>query len=234
VAPAADVAAIVVEPIQGEGGYVVPPDDFLPGLAAICKKHGILLIADEIQSGLGRTGKMFAMQHWGVQPDIICVAKALASGLPLGACIASEKLMDWPAGTHSTTFGGNPVACAAALVTLDLVQDGLIENAARQGAFLMRELRKIQRRHPTIGDVRGKGLMIGIEFVTDKKTKERASKLAKQVMQEAFQRGLMLLTCGPNSIRFVPPLVVDRRVCQKALEIFEAAVTAAEKKRKQL
>ena len=231
VAPAADVAAIVVEPIQGEGGYVVPPDDFLPGLAAVCKKHGILLILDEIQSGLGRTGKMFAIEHWGVQPDIICLAKALASGLPLGACIASGKLMDWPPGTHSTTFGGNPVACAAALVTLDLLQDGLVENAARQGAFLLRELRKIQKRHPSIGDVRGKGLMIGIEFVTDRKTRARAPELAKHVMREAFERGLMLLTCGPNTIRFVPPLVVDRKICGKAMEIFEAAVVAAEKKR---
>jgi len=228
VAPADDVAAIVVEPIQGEGGYIVPPDDFFPGLSGLCKKHGILLILDEIQSGMGRTGKMFAIEHWGVEPDIIVLSKALASGMPLGACIASEKIMDWVPGAHSTTFGGNPIACAAAMVTLDLLDDGLIDNAATQGAFLLRELRKMQKRHPAIGEVRGKGLMIGIEFVYDKKTKEPAPELADRVQDAAFRRGLMLLTCGRNAIRFAPPLVVDRKVCKKALEIFEAAVTAVE------
>jgi len=234
VAPASDVAAIIVEPIQGEGGYVVPPDDFLPGLAALCKKHGILLIADEIQSGMGRTGKMFAIEHWGVKPDILVVAKALASGVPLGACIASEKLMDWPRGAHSTTFGGNPIACAAAMATLDLLEDDLVDNAAKQGAFLIRELKKMQKRHWSIGDVRGKGLMIGIEFVRDKKTKVKAPDIAAHIMEESFQRGLMLLTCGPNTIRFIPPLIVDRKICRKALEIFETAVTAIEKKAKRV
>jgi len=232
VAPAEDVAAVVVEPVQGEGGYVVPPDDFFPGLAQLCKKHGILLIVDEIQSGMGRTGKMFAIEHWGVKPDMILVAKALASGVPLGACIASEKLMDWPPGAHSTTFGGNPIGCAAALATLDLLENGLVDNAARQGAFILRELKKMQKRHWSIGNVRGLGLMIGIEFVYDKKSRERAPKIAKQVNLEAFHRGLMILNCGPNSIRFAPPLVVDRKVCQKALEIFDVAITIAEKKAK--
>lgn len=232
VAPAEDVAAVVVEPIQGEGGYIVPPPDFFPGLSALCKKHGILLIVDEVQSGMGRTGKMFAIEHWDVQPDIICLAKALSSGMPLGACIASQKLMDWPPGVHSSTFGGNPVCCAAALATVDLLKNGLVDNAATQGAFLLRELKKLQKRHWSVGDVRGLGLMIGVEFVRDKKTKERAGDISQAVMMECFHQGLMLLTCGPNAIRLVPPLVVDRRMCQKALEIFERALTTIEQKQK--
>jgi 4-aminobutyrate aminotransferase len=230
VAPAEDVAAVIVEPVQGEGGYVVPPPDFFPGLAELCKKYGILLILDEIQSGMGRTGKMFAIEHWNVQPDIICLAKALGSGLPLGACVASREVMDWPPGVHSTTFGGNPLGCAAALATIDLLKNGLVDNAAEQGAYLLRELKKMQKRHWSIGDVRGLGLMIGIEFVLDKKTKERAGEIARSVMMECFHRGLMLLTCGPNSIRFAPPLVVDRKMCKKTLEIFERAITAIEQK----
>ncbi len=229
VAPAEEVAALIVEPVQGEGGYIVPPPDFLPGLKEICQRHGILLVVDEVQSGMGRTGKMFAIEHWDVEPDIICSAKALASGLPLGACIASRKMMDWPPGVHSTTFGGNPLSCAAARATLELLAGGLVENAAKQGAFLLRELKKLQKKHFSIGDVRGLGLMIGIEFVFDKKTKEKAGAIAQDVMMECFQRGLMLLTCGPNAVRFVPPLVVDRNLCKIALEIFDAAVSEIEK-----
>jgi len=230
VAPAGDVAAIIAEPIQGEGGYIVPPPDFFPGLSALCKKHGILFIVDEIQSGMGRTGKMFAIEHWDVEPDIICLAKALSSGMPLGACIASQEIMDWPPGVHSSTFGGNPVCCAAALATIDLLKNGLVDNAAKQGAFILRELKKIQKRHWSVGDVRGLGLMIGVEFVRDKKTRERAGDISKALMLECFHRGLMLLTCGPNSIRLIPPLVVDRKICQKALAIFESALAAVEQK----
>jgi 4-aminobutyrate aminotransferase len=232
VAPAEEVAAIVVEPIQGEGGYVVPPQDYFKALSALAKKYGILLILDEIQSGMGKTGKMFAIEHFGVAPDILLIAKALASGVPLGACIAPKEIMDWPPGAHSTTFGGTPTGCAAALATLDLLQGGLIANAEKQGKFMLAQLRKLQKSHPSIGDVRGLGLMIGIEFVRDKKTKEPAPKVAGDTMREAFKKGLMLLTCGPNGIRLVPPLVVNRGQCQIALEILDEVIGAVERRHK--
>jgi 4-aminobutyrate aminotransferase len=228
VAPSSEVAAIVVEAVQGEGGYIVPPKDYFPALAALAKKHDVFLIVDEIQSGMGRTGKMLAIEHFGVSPDIVTVAKALASGIPLGACIASKKIMDWPPGAHSTTFGGSPVGCAAALATIDLLQQGLIDNAAKQGKFLISELRKMQKRHPSIGDVRGLGLMIGVEFVFDRVTKKPAPKVAKRVMDVAFENGLMILTCGPNGVRLIPPLVVNRHDCTLALEILEAAIKKVE------
>jgi 4-aminobutyrate aminotransferase len=230
VAPAEEVAAIVVEPIQGEGGYVVPPPDYFKALSALAKKYGILLVLDEIQSGMGRTGKMFAIEHYGVAPDILLIAKALASGVPLGACIAPKEVMDWPPGAHSTTFGGNPIGCAAALATLDVLQDGLIANAEKQGTFLLGQLKKLQKRHPSMGDVRGLGLMIGVEFVRDKKTKKPAPKVAKEVMMAAFEKGLMLLTCGPNGIRLIPPLVVSRKQCQIALEILDEVIGKVERK----
>ncbi len=230
VAPAEDVAAIIVEPVQGEGGYIVPPPDYFPALAALAKKYGIYLIVDEVQAGLGKTGKMFAIQHWGVTPDIITVAKALASGIPLGACIAPHEIMDWPPGAHSTTFGGTPIGCAAAHATLDLLEGGLIDNAAKQGKFMLAELKKMQKRHPSMGDVRGLGLMIGIEFVLDRKTKKPAPKVSEAIMMETFKKGLMLLTCGPNGIRLVPPLIISRHQCQVGLEILDEVIGQVEKK----
>lgn len=231
VCPPEDVAAMIVEPIQGEGGYIVPPPGYHNRLKKLCEKYDILYVADEVQSGMGKTGKMFALEHWGVVPDIIAVAKGIASGMPLGACIASAKLMSWEPGAHSTTFGGSPVSCVAALETIKLLRDILMENACKVGNYIMAELKKIQKRHYSIGDVRGKGLMIGIEFVRDKKTKEPAPEISDEVGKLCFKMGLMLLTCGPNVIRFVPPLVITKDIATRALEIFDAAVTKAERKR---
>ncbi len=231
VAPAEDVAAIVVEPIQGEGGYIVPPKEFHPMLKDICEKYGILLIVDEIQSGMGRTGKMFAIEHWNVVPDILTCAKALASGMPLGACTASQKLMSWEPGAHSTTFGGNPIACVAALKTIELLEGGLIKNAERIGKIIMKRLEKMKAQYEVIGDVRGKGLMIGIELVKNKKTKEPAGELAEKVMQECFRKGLMLLTCGQNAVRFIPPLVIDEETADEGLNIFEQVIKRADSRK---
>lgn len=228
VVPPEDCAGILVEPIQGEGGYVVPPDSFFPRLRELCDKHGILLIADEVQSGVGRTGKMWAIEHWGVEPDIVASAKGLASGLPVGAMIAKKEIMDWPTGAHGNTFGGNPIACAAGLATLELVQDELMENAAREGEYILDALAEIQTRHRTIGDVRGKGLMIGVEFVQDKETREPAIDLRERISELAFQKGMLTLGCGQSSIRVSPPLNIDRPTVNKALEIFEAAISEAE------
>ena len=224
VAPADEVASIVVEPIQGEGGYIIPPPGYLPALKKLAEKYKILLIMDEIQSGMGKTGKMFAMEHWNVTADIVVVAKALASGMPLGACIASKELMSWEPGSHSTTFGGNPIACAAALVTIELLENGLMENATRMGNYIMKHLRRMKNQYEIIGDVRGKGLMIGIEFVKSKKTKEPAAHLSTEVANECFRNGLMLLTCGKNVVRFIPPLIISQHTVDQALEIFEKAV----------
>jgi 4-aminobutyrate aminotransferase len=224
VAPAEEVAAIVVEPIQGEGGYVVPPPGYLQRLKALAEKYGILIIMDEIQSGMGKTGRMFAMEHWNVTADIVVIAKALASGMPLGACVASRKLMSWEPGSHSTTFGGNPIACAAALVTIELLENGLMKNATRIGNYIMKHLKGMMKRYGIIGDIRGKGLMIGIEFVKNRKTKEPASDMTDQIARECFKNGLMLLTCGKSVIRFIPPLVVNQKTADQALDIFEKAV----------
>ena len=232
VAPADEVAAMVVEPIQGEGGYIVPPPAYLGRLKALAEKYGILLIMDEIQSGMGKTGKMFAMEHWKVTADIVVVAKALASGMPLGACIASRKLMSWEPGSHSTTFGGNPIACAAALVTIELIQNGLMQNARRMGNYIMEHLKKMMKRYEIMGDVRGKGLMIGIEFVKSKRTKEPAPELCDRIAYECFRNGLMLLTCGQNVIRFIPPLIVSQHTVDQALDIFEKAVKKIQSSRR--
>ncbi len=232
VAPADEVAAIVVEPIQGEGGYIVPPPMYLPRLKALAQKYGILLIMDEIQSGMGKTGKMFAMEHWNVTADIVVVAKALASGMPLGACIASKKLMSWEPGSHSTTFGGNPIACVAALVTIELLENGLMQNATRMGNYIMKHLKRMMKRYEIMGDVRGKGLMIGIEFVKSRRTKEPAPDLCDQIANECFRKGLMLLTCGESVIRFIPPLIISQHTVDQALEIFEKAVKKIQGKRK--
>jgi 4-aminobutyrate aminotransferase len=217
-----EVAAIFVEPVQGEGGYVVPPPEYLPMLQDLCRRHGILLIVDEIQSGFGRTGKMFACEHWGVEPDIICVAKGIASGMPLGAMIARTEISTWTRGSHGSTFGGNPVACAAALATIELIQQGLLENTAAVGAVLKDRLRALQARYQVIGDVRGLGLMIGVEFVTgaggpDPERRDR-------VMRKCFEKGLLLLSCGESTLRFCPPLIVTREEVHTAVSIFEAAV----------
>jgi 4-aminobutyrate aminotransferase len=212
-----EVAAIFVEPIQGEGGYLVPPPEFHRELRALCDRHGILFVADEIQSGMGRTGKMFAIEHWGVEPDIICLAKGIASGLPLGAIIAREELMDWPPGAHASTFGGNPVACAAALATIALIEDELMANATKQGTFLLAELTKLKRTHPAIAEVRGKGLMIGFDIVAADGSP--APEEAERLVQLCFHKGLLLLRCGESAIRICPPLMVTREHCQTALSI---------------
>jgi 4-aminobutyrate aminotransferase len=229
--PAEEVAGILVEPIQGEGGYVVPADNFLPRLRQICDKYGILLIADEVQSGIGRTGKWFAIEHWGVTADIVCIAKGIASGMPIGAMVARRSLMTWPPGAHGNTFGGNPVACAAALATLRLVGEGGMENAAQIGEYILDALAELQARHPSIGNVRGKGLMIGVEFVKDRTTKEPAQELRNEVVHNAFHRGLLLLGCGTNVVRIAPALNISKELVDEGLEIFEEAITEAEKTR---
>ncbi len=232
VAPAEDVAAIFVEPIQGEGGYIVPPAEFHPMLKKIAEKHNFYYIADEVQSGMGRTGRMFAIQYWGVVPDIVTVAKALGSGMPIGACITPKKLMSWIPGAHSTTFGGNPVACAAALKTIELLENGLVKNADKMGKFFMSRLKRMWEKYDIIGDVRGKGLMIGIEMVKDKRSKKPAGEYAHEIEQRCFQNGLMLLTCGPNSVRFIPPLIIDEEIADKGLKIFEKVVKGISERKK--
>jgi 4-aminobutyrate aminotransferase len=227
--PPQEVAALFAEPIQGEGGYVVPPPGYWQRIRELCDRHGILLVMDEVQSGFGRTGRMYASEHWGVEPDIVALAKAIASGMPLGAIVAREEVMDWEPGSHGTTFGGNPVCCAAALATLDILESGLVENAAAQGEYLIQGLRQLQSRHPAMGDVRGKGLMVAVEWVRDRETKERAPKLRSQVIQECYLRGLLVLGCGPNSLRFSPPLLVTHDEIDEALEILEEALQACER-----
>jgi 4-aminobutyrate aminotransferase len=223
--PAGDVAAVLVEPIQGEGGYIVPPDSFLPGLRDLCDRYGILLIADEVQSGIGRTGKMFAVEHWEVEPDIIASAKGLGSGLPIGAVIARKSLMkEWMRGAHGNTFGGNPLSCAAALATLELVENGYMANAATIGNYLLERLKDWMERYPVIGDVRGKGLMIGLEFVEDRESKLPAKAFANDVIQEAFRCGLLLLPCGLSTIRLMPPLMLPRELADEGLDILEGAI----------
>jgi len=224
-----DVAAILLEPIQGEGGYVVPTPHFLPRLRALCDKYGILLIADEVQSGMGRTGKWWAIEHWNVEPDILLSAKGIASGLPLGAMMARRSVMTWQPGSHGNTFGGNPVSCAAALATIDVIEkEGLLQHAAEMGEYIMDALAEIQVRHPTMGDVRGKGLMIGVEFVIDRDTREPAHDLSEDITQRAFRKGLLLLPAGVSTIRLSPALNIPKHLVDEALSIFEEAITEAE------
>jgi len=227
IAPAAETAAIVVEPVQGEGGYVVPPKKFFDELARVARANGILLIFDEVQSGMGRTGKMWAAQHFDADPDIFAVAKGIASGMPLGATVARAELMTWPPGAHASTFGGNPVACAAALATIGLLEEGLVENAARMGAHLMDRLREWPARFRVVGDVRGLGLMIGIELVRDRGARERAPELRDRVVELAFRRGLLVLGAGENAIRLCPPLVITRDQCDFAIDTLEECLKAA-------
>jgi 4-aminobutyrate aminotransferase len=226
--PAEEVAAIIVEPIQGEGGYVVPPPEYHRELKALAERHGILYVADEVQSGIGRTGKMFAIEHWGVEPDIVCTAKGLASGLPLGAMIAKADVMDWDQGAHASTFGGNPVSCVAALETIALVEEGLMQNAADVGEYLIGRLRDLQTQHPLIGDVRGLGLMIGIDLVQDRTTRDPAGAERDAILQRCFSRGLILLGCGESSIRLCPALVVAREEAETAIKILDAALSEIE------
>jgi 4-aminobutyrate aminotransferase len=221
-----EVAAIIVEPIQGEGGYIFPPTAFIQGLARIASQYGMLLVVDEVQSGIGRTGKMFAIEHYDVQPDIVIVAKGIASGLPMGLTIARDAIMDWPVGAHSNTFGGNPVACAAALATLTLVREHLMQNAAEVGQFLYDRLKELAERHKLIGDVRGKGLMIGIELVRDRHTKERATSERDALVNAAFQRGLLVLAAGQNVVRLSPPLVLTKEQASTAVRILDDALTS--------
>jgi len=226
--PGDEIAGVLVEPIQGEGGYVVPPDGFFPALRELCDKYGILLIVDEVQSGMGRTGKWWAIEHFGVEPDIVTSAKGIASGLPLGACIARGSVMQWPKGTHGNTYGGNPLSCAASLATIELLEEQYLTNAAEVGQYTLDALEEIQMRHPSIGDVRGKGLMIGVEFVKDKNTKEPNAVLRDMIEKYGFQHGLLLLGCGKSAIRLAPPLCIKQQEMDEGLEIFEYAITMAE------
>jgi len=218
-----DVAAIVIEPIQGEGGYFPAPASFLAALRELCTEHGILLIADEVQSGMGRTGRWWAMEHAGVEPDIVTTAKGIASGMPLGAFVARASVMTWPAGAHGSTFAGNPVCAAAAKATLDLIEGGLMENAARMGVRLRTGIERIAAEHGGVRDIRGIGLMVGVEFTSHQ--------AANAVEQEAFQRGLLVLECGEATIRLCPPLIVDEAAVDAAVRLFGEAITAAARPR---
>jgi 4-aminobutyrate aminotransferase len=216
-----EVAALIVEPIQGEGGYVVPPAQFLQRLRELTSKHGILLIADEVQSGMGRTGRMFACEHFGLDADIVTIAKGIASGLPLGVTSSRAEIMTWPPGAHASTFGGNPVSSAAALATIKLLEGGLIRNADEVGTHMMGRLRALADKHSIIGDVRGKGLMIGVELVRDRQTKERATTERDRVVQEMFKRGVLILGAGRNAVRFAPPLVLTKAQADTVVGIFD-------------
>jgi 4-aminobutyrate aminotransferase len=220
-----EVAGILVEPIQGEGGYVVPPKQFLQRLRDLATRHGILLIADEVQSGMGRTGRMFACEHFGVTADIVTVAKGIASGLPLGITSSRASLMTWPPGAHASTFGGNPVSCAAAIETIRVLKNGLVRNAEVVGDHLFARLRALMDKHAIIGDVRGKGLMIGVELVRDRATKERATTERDRLVQEMFGRGVLILGAGRNAVRFAPPLVLTKEQADTAVRIFDEALT---------
>jgi len=226
-----EVAAIFVEPILGEGGYIVPPLEFHRRLRELASKYGILFVADEVQSGMGRTGRMFAIEHWRVVPDVITIAKGVASGMPLGATVASSRIMSWKPGSHGSTFGGNPVSCAAALETIALLENGLVENAARMGEYIMHRLEPIADRFRHIGRISGKGLMIGIEILRNKRSRKPYPALRDRIVEACFWKGLLILPCGPSSVRFVPPLVIGEREADIALSIFEDVLSHLEGKR---
>jgi 4-aminobutyrate aminotransferase len=218
--PASEVAAVIIEPIQGEGGYIVPPPGFLAALRALCDRHGIYLIFDEVQAGIGRTGRMFAWQHEGVRPDILALAKGLGSGLPIGMMVAAKQIMEkWPPGSHANTFGGNPICCAAALATLRLVSGGYADHARDMGERALQRLRQFAQEFPVIGEVRGRGLMIGMEFVTDRASKAPAKEFATRLVNRAFENGLLLLECGASGIRIIPPLMIEARILDEGLDI---------------
>ncbi len=224
ITPPEDIAAFFIEPIQGEGGYIVPPDAYIPALRRLCNKYDILLVDDEVQSGMGRTGRMFCIEHFNTKADIYCIAKGVASGLPLGACVARPGIMDWQPGAHASTFGGNPVSCAAALKTIELLENGLIDNAAQRGRIAMQRLHDLAEEYECIGDVRGKGLMIGIEFVADRTTREPVKDRRDAVVYECFKRGLLLLGAGESAIRLIPPLIISEKELQVGLDIIDEAV----------
>jgi 4-aminobutyrate aminotransferase len=223
--PASEIAAVLVEPIQGEGGYIVPPPGFLAALRALCDRHGIYLIFDEVQAGIGRTGKMFAWQHTGVRPDILTLAKGLGSGMPIGLMVGARRIMEkWPPGSHANTYGGNPLCCAAALATLKLVSGALAENARQMGERALNALRQMAQQFPVIGDVRGAGLMIGVEFVKDRLSKAPAKEFATAVVQRAYANGLLLLECGASGVRLIPPLMIDARLLDEGLAILKQSL----------
>jgi 4-aminobutyrate aminotransferase len=224
--PASEVAGILIEPIQGEGGYLVPPDGFLQGLRELCDRHGILLIFDEVQSGIGRTGKMFAAQHWDVRPDIMTLAKGLGSGLPIGMVVAKRSIMQrWTRGAHGNTFGGNPLCCAAALATIDLIEREYRANAVKVGDYFMRRLRAFADKFAVVGEVRGKGLMIGVELVKDRIGKEPAKKLCDALITRAYHNGLILLSCGQSTVRFMPPLMIGEADVDEAIALLDRSLT---------
>ncbi len=227
VVPPEDCAAILVEPILGEGGYVVPTPGFFPALRELCDRHGILLIVDEVQSGIGRTGKWWAIEHWDVEPDIVCFAKGIASGVPMGGIVARGSVMDWPEGAHGNTYGGNPLACSAALATLSLVEEELMVNAQSMGEYAMDALEEMQSRHQTIGEVRGRGLMIGVEFVEGDGAKQPAHEFRERVIEEAYARGLLLLGCGESTIRLAPALSIEESLLDEGLRIIEESISTA-------
>jgi 4-aminobutyrate aminotransferase len=224
-----EVAAIVVEPVQGEGGYVPAPKEFLQELQRVCRKYGILLVMDEVQSGMGRTGKWWACEHSGIEPDIMTVAKGIASGMPLSVMISRASVMNWKPGAHASTFGGNPVCIAAGIATFNLLKDRFIENARRMGEFMFRRMGEWPKRHKIVGDVRGKGLMVGVEIVRDQKTKEKAKDLRDAIVQRAFEKGLLILGAGENSFRLSPPLVIEEEQADFAINTLDAIITEIEK-----
>ena len=226
--PPEEVAAIFVEPIQGEGGYVVAPTIFMQELRKICDRHGILLVADEVQSGVGRSGKWWAVEHSGVEPDIVCIAKGIASGMPLSICMTRAHIMDWKPGSHASTFGGNPVAIAAAMATLDILEREGVANADKVGNAILQRLKEWPKKHPIVGEVRGRGLMIGIEIVKDQDTREAAAEWRNQIETLAFERGLLILGCGETSIRLAPPLIVSQEEADIALDILEECIAVIE------
>jgi 4-aminobutyrate aminotransferase len=230
VLPHQEVAGILVETIQGEGGYIIPAPGFYPALRELCDKYQILMIVDEVQSGMGRTGKWWAIEQFGIEPDIVCVGKGIASGVPLGAIIARQSLMTWTKGSHGNTFGGNPIACAAALATIELIGSEFMSNAAEVGEYSLDALNEIMSRHRSIGEVRGIGLMIGVEFVKDRETREPDDELRDQIIHLAYEGGLLLLGCGKSTIRIAPPLNISRRELDEGLKIFEEAISLAEQK----
>ncbi|MGB7095988.1 MAG: acetyl ornithine aminotransferase family protein [Anaerolineales bacterium] len=226
--PFSEVAGIMVETIQGEGGYVIPAPGFYPALRDLCNRYQILLIVDEVQSGMGRTGKWWAIEHFGIEPDIVCVGKGIASGVPLGAIIAKKSLMTWTKGAHGNTYGGNPIACAAALATIELINDEYMLNAVEVGEYTLRRLEELQSRHPSIGQVRGRGLMIGVEFVQDRETRQPDLELRDRIIHLAFQSGLLLLGCGKSTIRIAPPLSISKGEIDQGLIILEEIIMHAE------
>jgi 4-aminobutyrate aminotransferase len=228
--PPDEVAALLVEPIQGEGGYVVPPPEYFPKLKRLADKYSLLFMVDEVQSGMGRTGKWFAIEHWNVEPDVVCTSKALASGMPIGATIAKAEVMDWTPGSHASTFGGNPVSCAAALAVIDVIkEEHLLENATKQGGYALMRLQDLKESSSIVGDVRGKGLMIGVEMVEDKETCIPAAQKAAEVIQRAWKRGVALITCGASTLRIAPPLTIQRELLNSAFDIVEDVILEVEK-----